>query len=234
MRKLTGLIVALSITLIFQSPVTYASTKQEQFIQKLKPLIYQANNSIYQKRKRLKQIAHQYHQKGTSLKKSQKHWLDQVARHYNIHIPDWSKNKTWQNLFKRVDQVPTSLTLAQAAIESAWGKSRFAKQANNFFGQHCYKKDCGLVPKKRAKGRTFEVRKFKSPLSSIKSYLHNLNTGSTYKHLRQIRYKLRQQDKPLSGITMAAGLDDYSQSPTYIKNLRSIIKQHHLEKLNKN
>lgn len=228
MLKQFGLILALITSLLLYSTLSYAGPKQQHFIKKIQPAIKKANQQIMQKRQRLKKLYRQ-HKDNKTLKKSDKHWLNQLASRYNVKIPDWSKDTTWKKLNKRVDIVPLSLATAQAAIESAWGQSRFAKQANNFFGQHCYKKGCGLVPHRRAKHRSFEVRKFASPLGSVKSYIHNLNTGNTYKHLRNIRYQLRQQNKPLSGSAMAAGLDDYSQSPTYIKNLRSIIKQYKLQ-----
>lgn len=200
---------------------------QQQFINQLRPVVKQANNPVKQKRHRLKKL-HQHYQQHDSLTKAQKKWLNQLADHYDVSSPNWSQDKTWQTMLKRVDIIPHSLVIAQAALESAWGKSRFAKQANNYFGQHCHEQGCGLVPKKRAKNRSFEVRRFKSQLSSIKSYIHNLNTGHTYQHLRQIRYNLRQQNKPLSGIDIARGLDDYSQSPTYIKNIQFIIRHYNL------
>lgn len=203
------------------------SNPQQQFINQLRPLVKQANNPIKNKRQRLQKL-HQHYQKQGSLKKNNKHWLNQLAHHYDMQSLNWSQTKTWQTLLKRVDIIPSSLVIAQAAIESAWGQSRFAKQANNYFGQHCHEQGCGLVPKKRAKHRSFEVRSFDSKLSSIKSYIHNLNTHHTYQHLRQIRYNLRQQNKPLSGIDIARGLDDYSQSPTYIKDIQSIIRHYNL------
>ena len=82
---------------------------------------------------------------------------------YESYNVKWSTGKdSWKKLLERVDAVALEVALAQSANESAWGQSRFAKQGNNFFGQWCYRKGCGIVPKKRDKGGRHEVAKFKS------------------------------------------------------------------------
>lgn len=227
MQKQQLFLVILAATTLTVNTAAFAGAKQEQFIKTIKPSVKKANQQIAQKRQRLKNI-YAHYQKKHNIKQIDKQWLNQLAKQYHIHIPDWSQQQTWDTLLKRVDIIPSSLTIAQAALESAWGQSRFAKQGHNYFGQHCYQKGCGLVPKRRASHRSFEVRKFKSPLGSVKSYIHNLNTGETYKQLREIRAKQRRKNQQPSGYAMAAGLKQYSQSPTYIKNIRSIIQQYDL------
>ena len=121
--------------------------------------------------------------------------------------------------------MPEWLALMQAANESAWGTSRFAREGNNFFGQWCFRKGCGIVPSRRAKGATHEVAAFKSPAESVRAYMHNLNTGKAYRYLRKIRTGLRRQGKPLTAEVLAAGLDHYSErGHAYVEDLRRMIR----------
>jgi Bax protein len=126
---------------------------------------------------------------------------------------------------KRVDTVPLELVLSQAANESAWGTSRFARKANNLFGQWCFSKGCGLVPARRNAGSTHEVAAFKSPQLSVRSYLRNLNTGRVYKDLRNIRAAKRAEGKQATAYEIAAGLSKYSErGQAYVKEIRAMIK----------
>jgi Bax protein len=121
--------------------------------------------------------------------------------------------------------IPPSLALAQAANESAWGTSRFATDANNFFGQWCFKKGCGLVPSQRNSGQVHEVRKFNTPEGSVRSYVRNLNTHYTYDELREIRDKLYQKEKLVTGMDLAEGLTGYSErGEEYVHELQSMIR----------
>ena len=134
-----------------------------------------------------------------------------------------------QSLLARIDVIPPSLVLAQAANESAWGTSRFAAKANNYFGQWCFKKDCGLVPLRRSAGTTHEVRKFANAQKSVRGYLMNLNTGRAYVGLRAIRTKARRSGAVISGMDLAAGLTQYSErGEEYVKELRSMISYNKL------
>ncbi len=132
-------------------------------------------------------------------------------------------------LLSRIDVIPPSLILAQAANESAWGTSRFATQANNYFGQWCSSKGCGLVPLRRNTGSTHEVRKFTHAQASVRSYLMNINTGRAYQSIRDMREKARTQSQTLSGIELAAGLKQYSErGQAYVEELRSMIRYNKL------
>jgi Bax protein len=124
-----------------------------------------------------------------------------------------------------VDAVPDHLVLAQAANESAWGTSRFAREGNNLFGQWCFRQGCGLVPASRPDGATYEVARFESVSQSIGSYMHNLNTGRTYQELREIRALARENGHDPDANAMAAGLMSYSErGEDYISELRSMIR----------
>jgi Bax protein len=135
-------------------------------------------------------------------------------------------------LKERVDVIPPSLVLAQSANESAWGTSRFAKDANNFFGQWCYSAGCGLVPAQRDAGATHEVRKFASVQQSVGAYMFNLNTGKAYSSLRKLRSAARSEENMPNGHELAAGLIKYSQRrEEYVKEIRSMISYNKLVKL---
>ena len=155
--------------------------------------------------------------------------INQIATRYKVNNFDISSDKSWNQLLSRVDVVPPSLALAQSANESAWGTSRFARKANNFFGQWCFKRGCGLVPKKRDANKTHEVAAFKSPQESVQKYIRNLNSNSAYKPLREIRAKLRKSNKPVTGHALAAGLIRYSErGEDYISELREMIEYNKL------
>ena len=125
-----------------------------------------------------------------------------------------------------------SLALAQAAKESGWGTSRFAREGNNYFGQWCYKAGCGIVPASRAPGRTHEVEAFDSPAESVASYMRNINTHSGYKSFREARKVQRSEADALSGVALAAELSQYSERrDAYVAELRQLIVGNDLDRL---
>lgn len=135
-------------------------------------------------------------------------------------------------LLLRVDEVPVSLALAQAAKESGWGTSRFAREGNNYFGQWCFVEGCGIVPASRAPGRNHEVEAFDSPADSVASYMRNINTHSGYKSFRDARKRQRGQSDSLSGIELAAELSQYSERrDAYVSELRQLIVGNDLDRL---
>lgn len=114
----------------------------------------------------------------------------------------------------------------QAANESAWGTSRFARIGLNFFGQWCYTKGCGMVPKRRNTGAAHEVAAFKSVRAAINSYFKNINTHPAYKDLRAIRENLRLEQKPILATELTHGLMSYSErGEAYIEELNTMISQ---------
>ncbi len=136
-------------------------------------------------------------------------------------------------LLKRVDIVPTSLILAQSANESAWGTSRFAMDANNYFGIWCFSKGCGLTPMNRDEGLHHEVARFDSIKAGIVHYIHTINTHTAYEELRSIRRELRLKNEALSGIEMAEGLLKYSErGPAYVHEIQAMIRYNNLQSYN--
>ena len=130
--------------------------------------------------------------------------------------------------FKRIDVIPTSLALAQAALESGWGKSRFAREANNLFGHWTYS-GVGLMPQSRAIGKTHMIRIFSSLQKSVNSYMLNLNTNDAYTVFRERRLLARQDNRNYTGMDAAKTMVNYSElKEEYIKMIREMIEQNNL------
>ena len=196
------------------SHVRNVREKKQRFFDFMRPVVMAENQRILLQRERI-EAARKNH--------DDMQWVKQIAREYHV---DWSDDKpAWDKLLERVDTVPLELVLAQSANESAWGQSRFARQGNNFFGQWCYKKGCGIVPNRRNAGATHEVAAFDSVNDSVRSYLKNINTGRVYAPLRKLRRQAREQGKTPNAHDLAAGLIKYSQRrEAYVREIRAMIR----------
>jgi len=161
------------------------------------------------------------------LTQSEAAWLKKLANKYKFVSFNPNSLVDLNYLDTRVGVIPESLGIAQAAIESSWGKSRFSRQGNNYFGQWCFRKGCGMVPARRDKGKIHEVKSFKSPAEAVEAYIHNLNTHSAYKNFRLARKNLGAK---ASGYKLSNYLDKYSaKGSKYGEIVRSIIKKNNLE-----
>lgn len=144
---------------------------------------------------------------------------------YRIDNRDVSKSKTFKELLIHIDIIPLELALTQAALESAWGTSYFARKANNIFGQWCFTPGCGVVPKRRPAGETHEVAIFDNVNLSVQYYLKFLNSHPLFSKLRKARLKNRKKDEYPNAYDMSGGLSAYSaRGNDYIAELRSMIK----------
>ncbi|MDX1452665.1 MAG: glucosaminidase domain-containing protein [Oleiphilaceae bacterium] len=200
--------------------------KKEAFFTFLYPVIEQENRHLLNIRRQLLQLAEQ---EDWSL--SEREWLKRLRALYLNDAEGALKQEDITRLLRRVDIIPPSLVLAQAAIESAWGTSRFARQGNNLFGQWCFEKGCGLVPRQRADGKHHEVARFDSVNESVQAYLRNLNAFRAYKQLRDARLKARKNEQALTGSQLVVGLAQYSeQGDAYLRKVSNVIKQNQLER----
>lgn len=154
-----------------------------------------------------------------------------LAEQYDVADFSLEDSESWNLLVRRVDIVPPSLALAQAAKESAWGTSRFAQEGSNFYGHWCFEEGCGIVPAARNEGAVHEVAGFDSARESVEKYMHNLNHHPAYTELRSIRANLREQQQPITGLKVAKGLDSYSErGEVYIEELSSLIRFNELSR----
>jgi Bax protein len=197
--------------------------KKLAFFSYLEPMIEQENRHIRQLRDHLIQLQQQ-----PQLDADDQQWLDRVSRRYRVS--QGQPREQLNTLLLKLGEIPPALVKAQAANESAWGTSRFARQANNLFGQWCFTPGCGIEPMQRGPEQTHEVQAFANVAASLRSYFTNLNGNQSYADLRQIRRCLDQQQLPLSARALAAGLVHYSaRGGHYVDELRSMIRHNRLE-----
>ncbi len=202
-------------------------TKKRAFFDFLQPMIEQENQHLIQLRQHFTKLQQLLKQQG-KLHPSDQKWLTQAARLYRANAD--TPTQQLKLLLAKVDQIPPALVKAQAANESAWGTSRFARQANNLFGQWCFTPGCGIAPLQRGPDQDHEVQAFSSVAAGLRSYFTNLNGNKSYTDLRQIRRCLNSQQQPLSGRALAAGLTHYSaRGGHYVEELQAMIRINKLE-----
>lgn len=195
-----------------------SAEKKARFFALLKPVVEIENQHIAQQRRWLLSL------NLNALSVTDQKNLQRIAQQYEVEI-EQSAKEIYATLLNRVNIVPVELVLVQAANESAWGRSRFAQEANNLFGQWCFSKGCGVIPKGRPVGKKYEVAKFSTPQLSIRAYLHNLNTFWAYKGLREKREQAEKQHKAVTANLLATTLTRYSQrGQAYVDELLQMIK----------
>lgn len=205
------------------------SQRKQRFLDYLLPLVRAENDRIRQQRLGLEEVAAAY-ERGRPLGERRWWYLRDLAREYRVDAAALGPGRLIEALRERVDVIPPSLALAQAAKESGWGGSRFARRGNNLFGQWCFERGCGLVPRERGRGREHEIRAFTTVRHSVASYLKNLNTHPGYRALRALRAHQRRLDLPLSGLLLAEGLTRYSEGGAgYVREVQTLIRQIGLE-----
>jgi Bax protein len=201
--------------------ISSVKLKKETFIKIVLPLVVAENQKILEDKYKLKKIIRK---KKTSDK--EKSWLRQKLREYKV------KKSNISELEKRMDIIPVSIAIAQAAKESGWGTSRFALEGNAIFGQWTWN-GLGIAPLDRAKEKSHKILRFPILRASVKAYKNNLNTHKSYKEFRTKRHNLRKSNKKVSGLTLIKTLDNYAETGAeYTKILKQIIEQNMLEDFN--
>jgi len=202
--------------------------KKASFFEFLSPYIDSVNQQILAQRQRLITFREKINN-GSTLNRNEMNYLSGLRVEYELENEVLNTANLVNRLLRRVDIIPSSLALAQAANESAWGTSRFAVEGNNFYGQWCYTEGCGIVPARRIAGANHEVKSFDSVFESVKAYIMNLNTFPNYQKLRDIRQQVRQGGRSIDGISLSEGLDTYSsRGDDYIFELQSMIYSNNL------
>jgi Bax protein len=193
--------------------------RKSEFVAYMLPFVEEENLKVSSMRQKLKPM------KSSDLRTDEEiDWLKQIGRKFRVSTDEISQGLVDQ-LMLRIDQLPPSLVLAQAAVESAWGTSRFARKANNIFGHWCMTPGCGIVPEGRPESASYEVHKFESVQQAVHRYFMNLNTNRAYAELRRIRACHRLEGESLSGPVMAGGLLAYSGiGMDYVELLRDLIR----------
>lgn len=205
---------------VHTSALSDGEAKKAAFFASLKPIVVQENLRIAALRQELFALRQVVHPDARQLQR-----IRQVALQYKVDPVAHPDGAFWDALLSRVDEVPLEMALVQAANESAWGQSRFAREGNNYYGQWCYRKGCGLVPEQRAEGASHEVRRFASMEASVRAYMQNINTTKAYAEFRSIRQSLRVQSRPLDAECLAYGLRAYSErGMSYVHTIQAMIR----------
>ena len=192
--------------------------RKDLFIQIILPLVINENNNIKLDRINLFNILNK--SKNT---KPEQEWLNVKFKQYGV------VNKDLSTLKIRMDEVPVSMAIAQAAKETGWGTSRFAQEGNALFGQWTWSGE-GIKPADAEDDSTHKVMRFKVLQASVKAYQRNLNTHSSYKDFRSARAELRDEGKKLDSMILTEYLDKYAETgKEYVKILQQIIRQNDLK-----
>ena len=193
--------------------------QKQSFINLLLPLILATNDELLQRREAV-QAAVQAHDRDK---------LNQWAVLYRIEAEKLDDTGLAERLLRRVDTIPVALALAQAAVESGWGTSRFARQGNALFGQWAWTESAGMRPLAASNDRAV-VRSFGSLLESVRAYMHNLNTHQNYERFRDARYRLKPQSEAVKARRLAAYLDSYAEiGQAYVEKLLVIISSNNFD-----
>jgi uncharacterized FlgJ-related protein len=208
-------------------------SKKRIFFRAMAPLALRSNELIREERERLMDLP-----AAGKLAAEDRAWLSDLATDYGLEAPgsgdeasggEDGSPEAWEALMAelkiRVDEVPVSLVLAQAAHESGWATSRFAGEGNALFGQWTFG-GSGMLPEAQRKSLgDYRVAAFESPLMSVIAYMRNLNTHPAYARLRELRARARATGQPLSGYELARGLDRYSErGQAYVDDLHAMIE----------
>ncbi len=202
--------------------------RKQAFFDYLRPAV-EFRNALNEERRLLLGAIRLRLENGLPLAAADEQFLADMSRRYRVP-EELDMDGVIEVLERRLDIIPTSMVLAQAALESGWGTSRFAKKANNLFGQWCFEEGCGLVPANRRAGAAHEVAAFDTVDAAIASYFRNINTHPVYEPARNIREAARAGQESLSGTEMAEGLLRYSErGEDYIDEVRAVIRINGLE-----
>ena len=197
-------------------------TKRELFIKIVLPLILHENEKIIDDRKRLfKILGKNFNSPG------EKVWLNRRFKEYKIEDKDLAELKM------RMDIIPVSIALAQAANESGWGTSRFALEGNALFGQWTWSKK-GISPKNKDPDQSHKILQFQILKASVRAYKNNLNTHNAYKEFREVRAKLRQSGTTITGLALIKYLKRYASiGEKYTEIIEGIMVQNSLTDFDK-
>ncbi len=191
--------------------------RKDTFIKIVMPLILSENEKILEDRNKLFRILGK--QSNTM---GEKVWLKRRFKDYDIKGEDIAELKL------RMDIVPTSIAIAQAAKESGWGTSRFALEGNAMYGQWTWGGE-GIEPSKKDKEKEHKILKFPKLQSSVAAYMKNLNTHRGYSEFRDKRSKIREKKQEVNGLDLVDYLYNYAQTGSeYVKTLKIIIQQNNL------
>ena len=194
------------------------------FFELLLPAIVDKNAAVLEQRETIDEVTRRYAGR-PYLAAYDRALIEPIATQYRL--VDWRDDpeRSLVELARRVDTIPIDLALVQAAKESGWGQSRFAREANNLFGEWCYEAGCGLVPSARRSGERHEVELFRDVGASVASYIDNLNSHQSYDGLRRRRAAMRASGEVPAGEHLVGWLSRYSERRgAYVTEVRGMLR----------
>ena len=216
----TKIVPKIEITQLPKDLKTVKSIKNRKdlFLKITLPLIVQENKKLLSINKQINSIKHRFSQ----ISRKEAVFISNLMEEY--------KEVSIDNLLIKIDEIPVSLALSQAVIESGWGTSRFAYEGNALFGQYVWGNTTnGIVPNEREINAKYKIKSFNTLRESVASYMKNLNTNSHYNEFRINRFVLRSNKQPLSGSYLADYLFNYSIENDYPSKIKKLIEINNFE-----
>ena len=211
--------------------LNHLNNNKKDFVRTVLPLIINENQKILSKRNKLLLLKNKL-EKNYSLTNSEIKLLKNLSKTYKVSFDKKHKNEIIEILISKIDVIPNSIVLAQAAIESGWGSSRFAKEYNALFGEYTYDNNKGVIPLKRENGETHLIKSFNSLNSSVKSYFNNINSHYAYEEFREIRKIMRERNNFSNTDLLVNQLGKYAEDKNYIQTIQAVIKKNSFNKFN--
>ncbi len=204
--------------------------RKRVFLRGLLPHVLAANREARHDRDRLEAVLARRHGSEGLVEEEDRRFLRHLAERYRVEVGPEDLDREGaealiHELLRRVDVIPPSLALAQAAVESAWGSSRFAGAGSSVFGQWVFSATAGIAPLLRPEGANYSVARFDGLADAVRAYFRNLNTFWAYADFRSLRHGMRQNGRPLDGSVLAGGLERYSvRRGEYVEELRRVMR----------
>ncbi len=206
----------------------YLDSNKKDFVKTVLPIIINENQNILMTRSFVKNLKNKLETFRT-LENKEIRTLNDIAKNYNIKYLKKHKLDLVNEILFNVDVIPNSIVLAQAAIESGWGSSRFAKEHNALFGEYTYDTEKGVIPLNRDSGKTHLIKSFNSLDSSVKSYFNNINSHYAYREFRDIRKIMRDKNNFSDVNLLVEKLETYAADSNYVNTIRSVIEKNNFK-----
>ncbi len=211
-----------------------AGERKSAFFNWLLPVVQEENDRLTELRGTILALNDKL-DAGKELGWHERRLLKVLAERHESPVTDIEAPDFFSELLTRVDRVPASLALAQAAWESGWGRSRFARRGYNLFGHWCHEPGCGFVPNERPEGADHEVAAFSGPRESVRKYFRNLNSHRAYRHFRARRAELRNRGLPITGPALVESLASYSErGMDYVNDIERLMLANRLPACTRN
>ena len=219
----------ISVSSLSDDDFNHLNNSKKDFVKTVLPIIISQNQNILITRKFLTDLKIKL-QKFKTLENNEVNKLNKLAKKFNLKYSEKHKLDVINELLVNVDIIPNSIALAQAAIESGWGKSRFAMEYNALFGEYTYDQKKGVVPLKREFGAKHLIKSFSSYDNSVNSYFNNINSHNAYKEFREIRNIMRSKNNFSNINLLLKKLNSYAEDDNYIKTISLVIEKNKFDK----